>query len=269
MARGTASTRASRSTRLIERPMERLFRELLGVLEPGRTLDVKLGLHWTMVTVQVGDDVRSGLATTMPSVGHHHRDRPDVQQPGHLEAMDARVLAGLIASPSPVERSIGLAAINALLPRKSRAWVDLNAEEVIADAGAGKGVAMVGHFPFAERLRLRVGRLWVLELDPRGDDLPASRAPEIIPQADVLAITSVTLLNHTLADLLALRRPRALTLLMGPSTPMSPILYDWGVDILSGSVVTDAEAVRVRLCQGAGFRQLHKAGVRLVTMRRR
>ena len=82
----------------------------------------------------------------------------------------------------------------------------------------------------------------------------------------MLAITSVTLLNHTLAELLALRRADALTLLMGPSTPLSPLLGDWGVDILSGAVVTDIERVRTGLCQGAGFRQLHKMGVRLVTL---
>ena len=248
--------------------MDERFRELIDALEPGEILDVTMGLHWTMVTVRVGDAVRAGLATTMPSVGHHHRDWPDVRQPGQLETLAARELAALVASPSQVERSIGLAAINALLPRLPDAWVDLNAEEVIAGAGADGTVAMVGHFPFTERLRSRVRELWVLELDPRGADVPAERAPEIIPRADVLAITSVTLLNHTLDDLLALRRDDALVILMGPSTPMSPLLYDWGVDILSGSVVTDIDAVRAQLRQGAGFRQLHKVGVRLVTMRR-
>ena len=248
--------------------MENRFRELIDALEPGAVLDVKMGLHWTMVTVQAGEEVRAGLATTMPSVGHHHRDWPDVRQPGRLQGLDARELAALAASPSQVERSIGLAAINALLPPLPAAWGDLNAEEVIAEAGADGAVAMVGHFPFPERLRQRVRELWVLELDPRGEDIPAARAPEIIPRADVLAITSVTLLNHTLGELLAMRSDDALVILMGPSTPLSPQLFDWGIDILSGSVVTDIDAVRAQLCQGAGFRQLHKAGVRLVTMRK-
>jgi len=154
------------------------------------------------------------------------------------------------------------------LPPTPGRWADINAEELIADAGADKTVVMVGHFPFTQRLRQRVGALHVLELEPQGDDLPADRAPDIIPQADVLALTSVTLLNRTLPELLALRKPGALVLLMGPSTPMSPTLFDWGIDILSGSVVTQAQAVRAGLCQGAGFRQLHKMGVRLVSMRR-
>ncbi len=246
--------------------MESLFDQLIGATEAGVIEDVKIGLRWTMVTARVRNERRAGLATTMPGEGHHHRDWPDVRHPGHLQDMPAQALAGLLHSPSPVERSAGLAAINALLPRQATAWQDVNAEEVIAQAGAGKTVVMVGHFPFTQRLRKRVGRLIVLELEPRGDDAPADQAPRWVPQADVLAITSVTILNQTLAGLLSLRRPDALTLLMGPSTPLHPSLYGQGVDILSGAIVTNVPAVQGQLCQGAGFRQLHRAGVRLVTM---
>ena len=248
--------------------MKQRFAQLLTEIESGQILDVKIGLHWTLVTARVGDEERAGLATTLFSSGHHHRDWPDVRQPGQLARLSAPELAALCNAFSPVERSVGLAAINALLPPTPGRWADINAEELIADAGADKTVVMVGHFPFTQRLRQRVGALHVLELEPQGDDLPADRAPDIIPQADVLALTSVTLLNRTLPELLALRKPGALVLLMGPSTPMSPTLFDWGIDILSGSVVTQAQAVRAGLCQGAGFRQLHKMGVRLVSMRR-
>lgn len=247
--------------------MQTLLQSLLTRLQPGKILDVKLGLHWTAVTAQIGDETRTGLATTLSSAGHHHRDWPDVQTPGTLQHQPATALAALVQSRSPAERSIGLATINAMLPPLADQWVDLNAEEVIAQAGAGKNVALVGHFPFVQRLRPRVGQLWVLELEPRGEDIPAHHAPEIIPRADVLALTSVTLLNHTLIDLLEMRAPGALTLLLGPSTPLTPLLFDWGIDILSGAVVTNTDAVRSSVCQGAGFRQLHKAGIRLVTLR--
>ena len=248
--------------------MKTLFDDLLNALQPGQIRDVKIGLHWTMVTAYTDNAMRAGLATTMPSEGHHHRDWPDVRQPGQLQNREARDLAALVYSPSPVEVSIGLATINALLPRQPQRWQDINAEEVIARAGAEKTVVVVGHFPFTQRLREQVGKLVVLELEPRGDDLSADQAPLWIPQADVLAITSVTILNQTLGKLLALRKKNALTLLLGPSTPMSSTLYERGVDILSGSIVTNIELVRARLCQGAGFRQLHHAGIRLVTMKK-
>ena len=139
---------------------------------------------------------------------------------------------------------------------------------MIVQHGADKGVALVGHFPFVPRLRERVGRLWVLEQHPQGEDLPADAAPDVLPQADVVAITGMTLINRTFEELMVLRRPEALVVVLGPSTPLSPMLFDYGVNILSGSVVEDVDAVLRAVSQGANFRQTHQQGVRLVTMQK-
>ncbi len=136
---------------------------------------------------------------------------------------------------------------------------------MIAERGAGKRVALIGHFPFVEDLREQVSKLWVLELQPRPGDLPASAATEILPQADIVAITATTLINGTFAGLMALRNPAALTMLLGPSTPLSPILFDHGIDILSGALVENIDATLRAVSQGAGFRQIHRTGVRLVS----
>jgi uncharacterized protein (DUF4213/DUF364 family) len=167
-----------------------------------------------------------------------------------------------------MEAALGIAAINALLPRHEELWTDLNAEEVIVQHGADKRVALVGHFPFTPRLRQEVGTLWVLEQEPRGEDLPAELATHVLPEADVIAMTGTTLINHTFEELMALRRPEALVLVLGPSTPLSPLLFEHGVHLLSGAVVEDVEAVLRAVSQGANFRQLHQQGVRLVTMQK-
>jgi uncharacterized protein (DUF4213/DUF364 family) len=246
-----------------------LLDALLATLPAGKILDVRVGAFWTAVVAEVNGVARCGLAATLHNVAnHHHTDQPDVRDAGDLIARDARALAELARASSRLEASIGIATINALLPKRDEWWVNLNAEEVIAREGAGRRVALVGHFPFVPRLRERVGTLWVLEEQPHGDDLPASAATEIIPQADVLAITGTTLINHTFDALMALRRADALVLVLGPSTPLSPILFDYGVHILSGSIVEDVEAVLRGISQGANFRQLHRLGVRLVTMQK-
>lgn len=91
-------------------------------------------------------------------------------------------------------------------------------------------------------------------------------APEIIPQADILAITATTLVNYTFEGIFRLRKPGAKVLLLGPSTPLSPLLFEYGVDVLSGSVVEDPERILPLLRQGATFRQIRLHGVRLVTI---
>jgi len=74
------------------------------------------------------------------------------------------------------------------------------------------------------------------------------------------------LINHTLDGLLALCRPEALVMMLGPSTPLSPVLFNYGVSLLSGSRVFDEAAVLRTVGQGASFQQVE--GVQLLTFRR-
>jgi hypothetical protein len=177
-------------------------------------------------------------------------------------------LAALVQEEKLSLASVGVAATNALLPQEPQRWKELNAEEVIAKHGKGKSVALVGHFPFISRLRSQVRELNVLEQQPQPGDLHANFAGEVIPKADLVAITGTTLINHTLDELLALCSPDAVVILLGPSTFLSPILFDYGIDLLCGSVVANIEPVLKTVQQGGNFRQVHRAGVRLVSMSR-
>jgi len=173
-------------------------------------------------------------------------------------------LAKLARSESTLEASIGLAAINSLLEVDESRCIELNAEEVILKEGAGRRVAIVGHFPFIPRVREVAGRLWVLERRPVEGDLPAEMAAEVLPQADVVALTGTSLINHTFERLVGLCRPDALVIVLGPTAPLSPVLFDYGVDVISGTKVMDVEAVLRCIGQGATFKQVE--GVRLLTM---
>jgi uncharacterized protein (DUF4213/DUF364 family) len=244
-----------------------VFNDLLKEIGDAPVKDVLIGTHWTAVVTEAGAQERCGLASSQqPNLLHDDNGGPAVPEAGLLQQRTSADLAKLALSSSPPEVSVGMATINALLPHHEETWVDLNAEAVIADKGADKRVALVGHFPFVRRLRRRVKHLSVLELRPRADDLPAHAAPDVIPEADIVALTSLTLLNGTFEGLMRLCHPGALVLLLGPTTPLSSILFDYGVHILSGSIVTNVKAVLRTIGQGGNFRQVHRAGVRLVTI---
>ena len=242
-----------------------LLNEIIRTLPDGQVRAVHLGLHWTVVTIETGGILRCGLSATL-FTPHRHDQGPDIPGSGQLEFCSGLELAELALSPHPTQASVGVAAINALLPRQAHMWSEDNAEEVIARQGKGKRVVMVGRFPFVPRLRPRVGELQVLEQDPGPDDLPAHQAPEILPGAEVVAITGMTLINHSFEELLRLCPPEAFVILLGPSTPLTPLLFDYGVDVLSGAVVTAIEPVVRIVSQGGNFRQVHRAGIRLVNM---
>jgi uncharacterized protein (DUF4213/DUF364 family) len=131
------------------------------------------------------------------------------------------------------------------------------------------GVEIVGHFPFVERVRQAAAECWVLELHPRPGDLSAERAAEVLPQADVVALTGTSLINHTFDELIALCRRdagnrKAYVVLLGASAPLSPVLFEYGVDAVSGTRVVDVPAVLRAASQGATFRQI--PGKRLLTL---
>jgi uncharacterized protein (DUF4213/DUF364 family) len=246
-----------------------LLDDLLAALPDGTVSEVRVGAFWTAVVVNVQGKRRCGLASTLVSGNdHHHTGTDDVADAGHLTGYTARQLATLVRSSSSLEVSIGMAAVNALLTPHPEHYVELNAEEVILTEGAGRRVAIIGHFPFLPRCRAVAGTLWVLEKRPQGEDLPAEAAREILPQADVVAMSATTLMNRTFDELIALCRPDALVLMLGPSTPLSPVLFDYGVHILSGSLVEDIDAVLRAVSEAANFRQVRRYGVRLVTMRK-
>jgi uncharacterized protein len=238
----------------------RLLNDLLSNLDidaPIRT--VLVGVHWTVVCSRF-----CGMASTFTGDNPHGHDH--VKDVGHLHTKSARELAEYAHSDNLLEASIGLAALNSLLAMDESCAVEVNAVEVLMEEGRGKNVALVGHFPFIPRLRPAVGQLWVIEQHPLQDEYPAGAAADLIPQADVVAITSSALINHTADGLLPLCRPEALVMMLGPSTPLSPVLFHHGVSILSGSRVADEAAVLRTVGQGASFQQVE--GVRLLTFRR-
>jgi uncharacterized protein len=244
-----------------------LITDIYATLLPGKIVDIHVGYSRTAVLAETANGLSCGLAATLANPEFEHRCHPSVRNPGHLLEMSTRELVALAESDSYTEVSIGLAAVNALLPLNFASVEELNAEEYLRRNAFNKNVAMIGHFKFVERLKPDLKALWVLELDPQPGDLPAEQAPEIIPQADVLAVTATTLINHTFEGLIALCKPGTKVILMGPSTPLSPVLFDHGVDLLCGTIVTDPQAVMLGISQGASSHQLHHAGAtRLITL---
>ncbi|MBN2116184.1 MAG: DUF364 domain-containing protein [Anaerolineales bacterium] len=217
---------------------------------------VLVGVHWTVVCSRY-----CGMAATLMS--SHSHGHMQVQDAGRLHRKSARDLAELARSPELLEASIGMAAINSLLDVDESTSREMNASEVLVRRGRGKNVALVGHFPFIQELRSAAGQLWVIEQHPAQDEYPSEAAADLIPQADIVAITSSAFVNHTLDGLLSLCPSPATVMLLGPSTPFSPILFDYGVEIISGTRVVDEEAVLRTVGQGASFRQVE--GVKLLT----
>jgi hypothetical protein len=221
-------------------------------------LDVRQGVFHTAVVTR-----SCGLAATLPKDALRQKP-PLVREPGALLERTAEELARMAYSDRILEAAVGMAAVNSLLQVDEGACEERNAAELILERGAGRRVAVVGHFPFVPRIRDAADALWVIEKNPKEGDLEASRAEEVIPRAHVVALTGTALTNHTLEHLLGLCDPSAFVILLGDTAPLSPVLFEHGVDAVCGTRVSDPELALRCVSQGANFRQI--GGTRRLTL---
>ena len=213
-------------------------------------------VFWTAVITK-----HCGLSSTFREEGPSH-DR-GVRDVGNLTRKTALELAEYAKSESLLEASIGMATINSMIDIDESRCIEKNAFEIILERGQGKNVAIVGHFPWIPKLREKVKNLWVLEQRLREGDLPAKQADRILPQCDVVGITGTSFINHTLEGLLTLCE-RAFVVLIGPTSPISPILFDYGIDAICGSKIIDPDQLIRSISEGATFKEV--TGVRLLTL---
>lgn len=218
---------------------------------------IRVGLFWTGVY-----GAQLGLAATQNEATCCFAQ--EVHGVGILHECTVQELAALLRSTHPVETSIGMAALNALIP--VNASIELNARDLLMDRARGKNVAMIGHFPFSDLLRDIAAQTWILELQPTEGDVPVERAPELLAQADVIGLTASTLLNGTFEDVRQYFPSSALVVMLGPTTPLSPVLFDYGVDVLGGSIVDDPITVLHYIEQGTALYKI--PGLRRVTIAR-
>ncbi|RJQ55193.1 MAG: hypothetical protein C4530_16340 [Desulfobacteraceae bacterium] len=237
----------------------KLLEDLISTLDLfAPVMDIRQGIFHTAVVSRC-----CGLAATLPRDALR-QDPPLVGEPGFLLEKDPEELARMAFSESILEAAIGMAAINSFLTVDDRSCMELNAEELILKKGAGRRVAIVGHFPFVGRVSEKAKDLWVIEKNPRRGDFDEANADRLIPQANVVAITGTALTNHSLEHLLELCDSEAYVILLGDTVPLSPVFFDYGVDALCGTKVTDAETVLRCVSQGANFRQIK--GAKRLTM---
>lgn len=214
--------------------------------------NVLIGAHWTTVSSHA-----CGMASTVMNPQPH--GEAVVRDAGGLHLKSAQELAQYLLSDNWLEASIGLAALNSLLDIPQENLTAVNAFKVVVEKGVGKHVAVFGHFPYLAEIRSSARRLSVFELSPSGEELSLDQVPALLPDAEVVAITSNAIINHSLDAILPHLNRKAFAVLVGPSTPLCPLLFNYGFNLLAGVRVRDEAALVQSIGQAAIFRQVQGA----------
>lgn len=200
---------------------------------------------------------RMGLSSLLGASPREHEKGLVLQMVGN----SVKQVAGLIRKPSGFSISLGFAALNAGNAPDPNHIEPSNfpADELIARLGRNKITGLVGDFPFIKNLKTRVGTFHLFELRAIPDAVPRDQWERVLAELELFAITGTALLTRSMAWFLS-RAPQAQIVILGPTTPFSPVLFRHGADYLCGSVVTDIEKVAQGIRAGLPFKQVKKNG---------
>ena len=229
--------------------------------------DIRIGVFYTGVVLNTG---HAGMSYTpiqeIPEAVCCPRSHAKMPVAGKLLNMQIAELMDYALDDNALKAAVGIATINALsailledeaCQYKPSAYG--NALDLVKITGEDT-VAMVGAFPpFIKRIQEITKKLFVIEKNPRvagkGDMIeiePEARLREIIPQANIIVITGVTLVNHTLGPILELAKNASEIIVVGPTASVYPEpLFARGVTVMGGVRIADA-AKMIHLIGEAG-----------------
>lgn len=245
-----------------------------------------IGLFFTGVKLNTG--VAGACATPLRSIPEAvccPSSAMAMPFPGKLRGHLARDLLRETEATSGIRRAVGVATMNALAAMcwERRATPDVELQSGVdandaANIKPGEHVVVVGAFvPFLKALKRAGQPFTVLEMDAatlKPDELahfrPAEEAHLVVPGADVVLITGTTLLNDTLENLLALCRPSARVVIVGPTVGLYPDAFlRHGVDVLGGVRVTAPDAFLDVLAEGgSGYHFFGRSAEKVVLVRK-
>jgi hypothetical protein len=215
-----------------------------------------LGLGYTVV---VTSDGGIGIAYT------YFEDKKScmlLNEAIDYENRPASVLLKKIKSERTIERSMALALVNALnyedalkLPQDKNNTVLLQEFNIQPDTN----VAMVGYFgPLVDRFKEKGIPLEILDTS-RGLGNREGFYKKLANWADVLLLTSTSILNNTSEEILAKTLENVKTAMLGPSTPMVAKAFEHlPVHMLAGTVPIEKDNILKAIRHGMGTPVLHK-----------
>lgn len=130
-------------------------------------------------------------------------------------------------------------------------------------------IGIIGHIgPVINRLKGKEDRMFIFERGENFNDkiYPESAQPRLLPECQVVFITSSTLINGTLENILNYCTNARDVVMVGSSTPIYPEAFSGsGVTVLSGTrwLPSNRDGILESISQCAGMKQLIKYGQKI------
>ena len=201
----------------------------------------KIIFGYTFIGVKIGE--RIGVA---------HRVDDVRETPQRSRTIPGSPVAHLVLSENLLEAAIGTAAINAqVFPRNTK---EGNIFKKISEIAMNyENIGVIGKFPFITELKKLDSNIFAFEKKSIPGFLPPDQTKKVLPKCDLVLITGTAFVNKTLEQLL--NQSGGFNIILGPTTPLSTTLFDYGADILAGIIATDNRVLDI-VSSGGGTREI-------------
>jgi len=234
----------------------RLYDVFLGRAQKVNVSILSLGLGYTAVTTSDG-----GIGLSYTYFGDK-KSCMVLNKHVDYEDRPADQLLEKIKSDNPIERSMALALINALNYKAALGLPEDDDNAILFEKfkiGQGRRVAMVGFFgPLVRHFEQKGVALEILDIS-RGLGHKEEFYNKLANWAQVLLLTSTSILNNSTEEILTHAGEKLKTVMLGPSTPMVTQAFEHlPVHMLAGTVPIDPEKTLKAIRHGMGPPLLHK-----------
>ena len=268
---------------ILEKTVELVLEKLKNDIENITVERAVFGLFFSGVKLSTG---HGGLCFTpvkeMPEAVCCPSSAAIMPLSGKLSGVPAKQYLEDIFSNNVLRRTLGIATLNAL---SSLIWerekeniqykpiMGVDAFDEIDVKKYEKTVVVGALIPMLKKLIAAGSNFIILEQDPRTLKeremkfyAPSQDAYKYVPDADLLVITGVTILNGTLSGLLEMAKPEAEIVVTGPTASMLPdIFFEKGVTMTGGIIVTKSDELLDIISEaGSGYHFFGQSGERTV-----
>jgi uncharacterized protein (DUF4213/DUF364 family) len=228
--------------------------------------DIRIGVFYTAAKLSTGD---AGVAFTPRDLEDTvccPRSAAKMPASGKLRGRKALELIKLANSDNTMQRSVGVAVLNALSALQIReqgikeAHIMKGADALdVIEIKAGDTLVMVGAFvPFIKKLKGRSKELYIIDKHPQAlkeEERHLWRSPAsiaaIMPQADIVIITGYSMVEGGLDELLSACTKAREIILAGPTASAWPEpFFKRGVTVMAGISINDPDTLLQVVSEG-------------------
>lgn len=222
-----------------------------------KIIDLRIGIRWGCVLIK-----KLGISLVYDNNKHFK----ELEEAGNFIEKEANELLNYLKTFDTLKIGIGLATLNSLLKIPEN-FEDYNIFDYLIEKGKDKKIVFIGHFEDINKLKDIAKEIIIIERVPREGDFLDTFQEYLIPDANIVAITGSTFVNKSIKRILELAK-NSYTIVFGPSTPLSSVLFDYGVDMIGGIITKDDRKVLDIISQGGSLKNFKKY-IDFITIKRR